>query len=142
MHKCIHRCKCTGGHILKETGDIQNKRIQDMVGKLMCYNFKFHHIPGKSNKIADCFSRLTRRIRETEHFDISEPILADHATIRKVGRKSGVQIEDPWVERLARVASADIKYNVMVQHLETKTEFTNISKECELSGMGSYYNRL
>ena len=113
-----------------------------MVGKLMCYNFKFHHIPGKSNKIADCFSRLTRRIRETEHFDISEPILADHATIKKVGRKSGVQIEDPWVERLARAASGDIKYNLMVQHLETKTEFTNIPKECELSGMGSYYDRL
>ena len=30
----------------------------------------------------------------------------------------------------------------MVQHLETKTQFANISKECELSGMGSYYNRL
>ena len=59
-----------------------------------------------------------------------------------MGRKSGVQIEDPWVERLARAASGDIKYNVMVQHLETKTEVTNISKECELSGMGSYYDRL
>ena len=113
-----------------------------MVGKLMYYNFKFHHIPGKSNKIADCFSRLTRRIRETEHFEISEPILADHATIKKVGIKSGVQIEDPWVEKLAKAASGDIKYNLMVQHLETKTEFTNIPKECELSGMGTYYDRL
>ena len=55
-----------------------------MVAKLMCYNFKFHHIPGKSNKIADCFSRVTRRIRETEHYDITDPILADHATIKKV----------------------------------------------------------
>ena len=53
-----------------------------------------------------------------------------------------MQIEDLWVEGLARTASVDIKYNVMVQHLETKTEFANISKECELSGMGSYYNRL
>ena len=53
-----------------------------------------------------------------------------------------MQIEDPWVERLARAASAVIKYNVMVQHLETKTGFTNIQKEGELSGMGSYYDRL
>ena len=53
-----------------------------------------------------------------------------------------MQIEDQWVERLARAASGDIKYNLMVQHLETKTEFTNIPKECELSGMGSYYDRL
>ena len=52
-----------------------------------------------------------------------------------MGRKSGVQIEDPWVERLARAASADIKYNVMVQHLETKSKFGNIPKECELSGI-------
>ena len=115
-------------------GDIQSRRIQDMVGKLMCYNFDFHHIPCKSNKIADCFSRLTRRIHETEHFELSEPILADHAT--------DVQIEDPWVEKLAKAASGDIKYNLMVQHLETKTEFTNIPKECELSGMGTYYDRL
>ena len=113
-----------------------------MVAKLICYNFKFHHIPGKSNKIADWFSRLTRRICETEHFDIAEPILADHATIKKAWRKSGVQIEDPWVEKLAKAASGDIKYNLMVQHLETKTEFTNIPKECELSGMGTYYDRL
>merc|ERR1712002_416962 len=54
------------GIFQKNLGDIQNKRIQDMIVKLICYNFKFHHIPGKSNKIADCFSRLTRRIRETE----------------------------------------------------------------------------
>ena len=87
----------------------------------MCFNFKFHHIPGKSNTIADCFSRLTRRIREAEHFSISEPILTDHATIKKVGRKSNLQEEDRWVERLARTASMDIKYNVMVQHLEMKT---------------------
>merc|ERR1712030_70400 len=68
----------------------------------------------KSIKIADCFSRLTRRIREIENIEIDEPILADHATIKKVGRKSNVQIEDPWVERLANVASKDIKYQIMV----------------------------
>ena len=113
-----------------------------MVERMMCFNFKFHHIPGKSNTIADCFSRLTRRIREAEHFSISEPILADHATIKKVGRKSKLQIEDPWVERLAKTASVDIKYNVMVQHLETKTDIASIPKECELSDMASYYRKL
>merc|ERR1712030_171841 len=99
----------------------------------MCYNFKFHHIPGTSNHIA-----------ETEHYDIAEPILADHTTIKKVGRKSNIQIEDPWVERLARVASTDLKYQIMVQQLETGEEFENIqkSKECELSAMGTYFSRL
>merc|ERR1712082_123602 len=88
---------------------------------------------------------MTRRIWETEHYDIADPILAAaHATIKKVGRKYKIQIEDPWVERLAKAASTDIKYQVMVQHLETKTDFQNIQKsqECDLSAMGSYYNRL
>ena len=86
---------------------------------------------------------MTRRIRETEHFDIAESILADHATIKKVGRKSKVQTEDPWVERLAKVASTDIQYQVMVQQLETGEEFESIqkSKDCELSLMGTYFNR-
>ena len=90
-------CSALEGIFQKNLGDIRNKRIRDMVERMMCFNFKFHHIPGKSNTIADCFSRLTRRIREAEHFSISEPILADHATIKKVGRKSNLQIEDPWV---------------------------------------------
>ena len=53
-----------------------------------------------------------------------------------------MQIEDPWVERLAKTASVDIKYNVMVQHLETKTDIASIPKECELSDMASYYSKL
>ena len=132
------------GVFQKNIADIENKRIQHIVTKLMCYNFKFKHIPGTSNKIADCFSRLTRRIREIENIEIDEPILADHATIKKVGRKSNVQIEDPWVERLANVASKDIKYQIMVQQIETGEEFENIQKlnDCELSSMGTYYDKL
>ena len=49
---------------------------------MMCYNFKFHHISGKKNEIANCFSRLTRRIRGAEHFCLEEPILADRAVIK------------------------------------------------------------
>merc|ERR1712030_241238 len=118
--KCINiytDASALEGIFQKNLGDIQNKRIQDMVAKLMCYNFKFHHIPGKSNKIADCFSRMTWRIRETEHYDIADPILADHATIKKVGRKTRIQKKDPRVEKLAKAASTDIQYLVMVQHL-------------------------
>ena len=66
--KCINiytDASALEGIFQKNLGDIQNKRIQDMVAKLMCYNFKFHHIPGKSNKIADCFSRMTRRIMKS-----------------------------------------------------------------------------
>ena len=126
----------------KNLGDIQNRRIQDMVVKLMPYNFRFHHITGKSNHIEDCFSRLTRQIRETEHFDIGEPILADHTTIKKIGTKSDVEIDDPWVEKLAKSASADFKYQIMIQHLEVKTKREHIPKDCEIAEMLSYYNKL
>ena len=46
------------------------------------------------------------------------------------------------MERLAKSASLDINYNVMVQYLETKTDIANIPKECELKDMASYYRRL
>ena len=113
-----------------------------MVCKLMPYNFRFHHIPGKTNQIADCFSRLTRQIRETEHFEIGDPILADHAMIKKISVKSDVEIDDPWVEKLAKSASSDFKYQIMIQHLEVKTEHKHIPKDCEMADMGSYFGRL
>merc|ERR1712208_63059 len=61
-----------------------------------------------------------------------------------VGRKSNVQIEDPWVERLANVASKDIKYQIMIQQIETGEEFEEAQKmkDCELALMGTYYKRL
>ena len=46
-------CSALEGIFQKNLGDIKNRRIRDMVEKMMCYNFKFHHIPGKSNRIAD-----------------------------------------------------------------------------------------
>ena len=75
------------GIFQKNLGDIENKRIQRMVAKLMAYRFTFHHIPGKSNRIADCLSRLTRQIRETEHFELAYPVLADLAVIKKIAVK-------------------------------------------------------
>merc|ERR1712215_594056 len=78
------------------------------------------------------------------HIEVDEPILANHTTIKKVGRKSSVQIEDPWVERLANVASRDIKYQIMIQQIETGEEFEEAQKmkDCELASMGTYYKRL
>ena len=65
---------------------------------MMCFNLVFHHIPGEKNQIADCMSRLTRRIREAEHFTLDDPILADYSTIKKIAYKSKIETEDPWVE--------------------------------------------
>ena len=50
----------------------------------MCYNLVFYHIAGEKNAIADCMSRLTRRIREAEHFLLTDPILADYSIVKKI----------------------------------------------------------
>ena len=42
-------CSALEGIFNKNLGDIKNKRIRDMIERMMCYNFKFHHIPGKQN---------------------------------------------------------------------------------------------
>ena len=49
-----------------------------MMEKLIGYNFIFHHVSAENNKIADCLSRLTRNIKEAEHFSLGDTRLADH----------------------------------------------------------------
>ena len=83
----------------------KNLRIRAMIEKLMVYNFVFHHVPGENNQIVDCFSRLTREIKEAEHYSLCDTILADHD---KIETKTGFSVkairnsktpteDDPWV---------------------------------------------
>ena len=37
---------------------------------------------------------------------------------------------------------SDLEYKVMIQHLEVQTEHKHIPKECEMSEMGSYFDKL
>ena len=81
-----------------------------MVEKLMGFAFEFHYVQAEKNEIADCFSRLTREIREAEHFEISDSILADYKLIKKIKKvaiKGEAQEDDPWVEHLGKVAMTD-----------------------------------
>ena len=52
-----------------------------MMEELIGYNFVFHHGSAENNKIADCLSRLTRRIKEAEHFSLGDTRLADHEQV-------------------------------------------------------------
>ena len=101
----------------------------------MCYNLVFHHIPGETNTIADCLSRLTRRIREAEHFPLSDPILGSYAKIKKNANKSKFQADDPWVEKLADAAMMDAEYVAMIAHVENGTELNEIDKDSELANI-------
>ena len=80
----------------------------------MCFNLVFHHKAGEKNAIADCMSRLTRRIREAEHFPLTDPILADYSVVKKIAYKSKIETKDPWVEKLAIAAMADLECVAMV----------------------------
>ena len=97
---------------------------------------------GEKNAIADCMSRLTRRIRKAEHFPLTDPILADYLSVKKIAYKSKVETEDPWVEKLATAAMADPEYVAMIAHIELGTEMADIPKECKLANMKSNWNEL
>ena len=121
------------GLFAKPLGDIKNKTIRAMVEGMMCFNLEFHHIPGTKNAIADCMSRLTRKIREAEHFSLTDPILA---------YKSKIETEDPWVKKLTTAAMADPEYVAMIAHIELRTELGDIPKDCEPANMSNNWEDL
>ena len=47
--------------------DIENKCLQRILTRAQSFNFVPHHVPGVSNEIADCLSRLRGVISRTEH---------------------------------------------------------------------------
>ena len=118
-----------------------------MVEKLMMYNFVFHHVPAENNQIVDCLSRLTREIKEAEHFSICDSVLADHKKIEeriktiKASNKPP-QEDDPWVEYLGKVAMSDPDYINIVHHIESGTEINDVDKDCELSKLHNCMDQL
>ena len=107
---------------------------------MIYFNLGFHHIPGVKNQIADCVSRLTRRIREAKHFPLSHPILGNYTRINKIAYKNNVETDDPWVEKLAIAAMSDPEYVAMIAHIENGTELADIPKESELANMRSNWD--
>ena len=130
------------GMFNKPLGNIKNLRIRSMIEKLMMYNFVFHHVPAESNQIVDCLSRLTREIKEAEHFSLCDAVLADHkkieARIKTIKASNAPTEDDPWVEYLGKVAMTDKDYITMVHHIEAGTEIDDIDKECELSNFHNF----
>ena len=79
-------------------------------------------MPAEKNEIADCFLRLTREIREAEHFEICDSVLADHKLIAKIKKirtsKKPTQEDDPWVEHLGKAAMTDQDYINIIHNIE------------------------
>ena len=127
----------------------KNLRICSMMEKLIGYNFVFHHVSAENNKIADCLSRLTRRIKEAEHFSLGDTRLGDHKQVEKQLKKikaikSSNQLteDDQWVEHLGNVAMSDTDYLNMIHHIEAGTDISEIDRDCELSKLHNHINKL
>ena len=74
-------------------------------------------------------------------------MLADHkkieARIKTIKASSEpTQEDDPWVEYLGKVAMSDPDYITMVHHIESGTEINDVDKDCELSELHNFKDRL
>ena len=88
---------------------------------------------------------MTREIREAEHFEVSDSILADYKLIKKIKKvslKGNAQEDDPWVEHLGKVAMTDPDYINMIHHVEVGTDREDVDQKCELSKLHNWQNNL
>merc|ERR1712105_457411 len=111
---------------------------------------------GEDNTIVDCFSRLTREIKEVQHYSLCDTVkLSDTAAKHQAEGKTSFSVkaikrgnlnkpteDDPWVEYLGEVAMRDSDYLAMVHHIEAGTDIKDINKDCELSKCHNYKDRL
>ena len=75
-------------------------------------------------------SRLTRNIREAEHFSLADEEhfrLADEEKVEQLKKvksvkTSKIEEDDEWVEYLGNVAMTDADYLRMIHHLEAGSE--------------------
>ena len=74
---------------------------------------------------------------------MADPILADYAVVKKLkGYKDNIEIDDPWVQRLATAAMEDTDYITMIHHIEASTEPRDMPKDCELADLSGCWRNL
>ena len=120
-----------------------------MMEKLIGYNFVFHHVSAENNKIADCLSRITRHIKEAQHFSLGDTRLGDHKQVEKqlkkikaIKKSNQLTEDDQWVEHPGNVAMSDTDYLNMIHHIEAGTDISEIDRDCKLSMLHNHINKL
>ena len=71
--------------------------------------------------------------------------LGDHRkveAIKSIKKPNQLTEDDMWVEHVGNVAMSDRDYITMVHHIEAGTDISEIDKECELSRLHNYKDRL
>ena len=117
--------------IVKPIADIENRRHQKILSRLMNYNFKGTHIPGVDNRIADALSRLCRKVVDTHHYTQNMPRILSMSKKAVIYEKQ-LEVLDPLVVELAQIGSGDPEYVEMLNDVENGTGSKDIHETSEL----------
>ena len=121
--------------------DINNKRLQKIMMKIMFYNFNPHHIRAAENRLADALSRLCGLVSKINHTPCDNIRLLSMSKKASIYRKQ-VEIEDPLVLQLGIQAGLDLEYVEMVSCIENRVEYQNLPEDIELRELGDSLPRL
>ena len=118
----------------KNISDIKNPQHMRMLCELQTFQFQsMRHVPGKSNRLSDALSRLTRLVSRTNF----APLINRKPTIfnfcKKASTRTGhLMQEDPLVVALAEAGNLDPNYLMMCNLVEGRCKAADIPKDSEL----------
>ena len=115
----------------KPIADIENRRHQKILTRLMNYNFNCTHIAGVDNKIADALSRLCRKVVATHHYSQNMPRILSMSKRASIYVKQ-LEVLDPMVVELAQIGARDPAYVNMLNDVENGVNPKNLSQDSEL----------
>ena len=105
----------------KPIADIENRRHQKILTRLMNYNFSGNHIAGVDNKISDALSRLCRNVVSTHHYAQNVPRILSMSKKASVRAKQ-LEVLDPLVVELSQIGAGDPDYMGMVNDVENRIQ--------------------
>ena len=118
----------------KNICEIKNPKHMKMMSEIQGFRFEsMQHIPGKSNRLADALSRLTKLVSRTNFVpEISnKPRILNFS--KKASTRSGqLMREDPLVLALAEAGSLDPEYLTMCNLVESRCRSSDIPADSEL----------
>ena len=121
--------------------DLNNKRLQKIMMKIMSYNFNPHHIRAAENRLADALSRLCGLVSKINHTPCDNIRLLGMSKKASIYKKQ-VEVEDPLVLQLGIQAGLDLEYVEMVSCIENRVEYKNLPEDTELRALGDSLPRL
>ena len=137
----ITDCSALKELMQKCISEIENPRLQKIISRCNFFNWKVSHVKGTDNNFIDTLSRANRQVLEAPAINTWDPRLGSISSNKKIATAQ-LSIIDPWVQRIAEVASEDMSYLQMVNDLNTKKPHKHFESNSELAKMKSELNNL